>query len=553
MRPMTLPAIFLSSTVILLLWGHSPTLSARSLPVADLCSDLAAGHPSGRTHYFCDCGDGADAGCVPGNDAARGSVDAPRQSYEAARRSFERLPAGDTIAFCRGGAFQPGPENRWVNDRCRAEKRCVVRDYSAPWASGDLPAPIIHVGAGGRAFSLEDKGRSSHEEGYTFMHLDLRGSESDRGFFIYNDIDDVDICDMRIDGFKLGVHVAASNEKHDADSDGKNDRIRLVHSRISNSPGQGWLGSCDGCAIEHSYFENNGFAKPKFNHHIYLSGSNKAVARGMRVVGNELYRSAIVEGRCSGVSLVVHGQKEGLLIEGNLIREDLGAVARGCWGIAVDTGYRDHESFRNVVIRNNRIINVGSLSIGVNACVDCLIENNVIVQEQAVSGRHIAAPNRERREYDLPMSAVTIRNNSIYIGPDSGGVGIKLGEEGSGHRLVSNAIFYAGKNRWTCLEASLPASAYAAVGHNICAAPAIPNADWEMQGGRLHDWHAKTGLGMASQAIDPGFRSSSAPHDLSAANADSAIVGGGDPVHSSPYAIDGAKRDGAPDAGAFER
>ncbi|RKX36582.1 MAG: hypothetical protein DRP64_18415, partial [Verrucomicrobia bacterium] len=426
--------------------------AASALPATDVCSDVPQGHPNGRIHYFCDCAKGADPDCQPGSDATAGRAESPRRSYEAARRGFESMQAGDTVAFCRGGSFLQGLQNRWINDRCRADKRCVVRDYVPSWASGDEGAPIIRTGPDGRAFALENKGRSKHEEGYTFMNLDLQSTDGDRGFFLYNDIDDVDICNVSIDHFNIGVHVAGSNKKRSAGSDGKNDRIVLKHSRITNSPAQGWLGSCDDCAIENSYFENNGFAKPKFNHNIYLSDSNKAIAKGMRIVGNELYRSAILKGKCEGVSLVVHGQKDGLLIEDNLIREDLGAVGRSCLGIAVDTGYRNKEFFRNVVIRNNRIINVGPVSIGVTSCSSCLIENNVIVQEQPLNGRHIAAPNKKRASDDLPMTNITIRNNSIYVGPDSGGVGIKLAEEGQGHRVVSNAIFYAGTSRWACLD-----------------------------------------------------------------------------------------------------
>jgi len=547
-----LPAV-LAISATLVVCGNSTTAIADPLPIPEVCADVPMGHPSGRVRYFCDCGEGADSDCVPGSDGAAGVLATPRRSYEAARRTFEALQAGDTIAFCRGGAFMQSVGNRWVNARCQAENRCVVRDYVPTWASGDEGAPIIRTPSRGRAFSLDDKGRASQEEGYTFMNLDLRSKSGDRGFFIYNDIDDVDICNVSIDRFKIGVHVAGSNKKRKPGADGQNDRIVLKHSRITNSPGQGWLGSCDDCAIEDSYFENNGFEKPKFNHNIYLSDSNKRVAKGMRIVGNELYRSAILNGKCEGVSLVVHGQKDGLLIEGNLVREDVGAVGRGCWGIAVDTGYRSGESFRNVVIRNNRVINVGPVSIGVNACESCLIENNVIVQNQGLNGRHIAAPNRKRDADDLPMSHVTIRNNSIYVGANSGGIGIKLAEEGTGHRLANNAILYAGSERWACVDASLPASSYASVGHNVCAAPAKPGADWDMKGGRLADWQAKTSLGAGSRESDPGFRSTSAPHDLSAANASAAMVGAGDPGEASSTDIRGKARGANPDAGAYQR
>ena len=150
------------------------------------------------------------------------------------------------------------------------------------------------------------------------------------------------------------------------------------------------------------------------------------------------------------------------------------------------------------------------------------------------------------------MTNITIRNNSIYVGPDSGGVGIKVAEEGSGHRVVSNAIYYAGKERWSCLDVSLPTSSYDAVGHNVCGAPNISGFDWDMKGGALESWRAKTSLGSGSRQSDPGFKSMQAPHDLSAADANSAMLGAGDPEHSSDSGIAGKNRGETPDAGAFQ-
>jgi hypothetical protein len=524
---------------------------ASGLSNADVCSDVPQGHPSGRVHHFCDCGVGADPDCRPGSDTVSGTSTDPQRSYEAARSTFEGIAAGDTIAFCRGGSFLQERGNRWVNASCRAENRCVVRDYTPSWASGDEDAPIIRAREGSHAFALENGGRASHQEGYTFMNLDLRGRGKGYGFFVYNDMDDVDLCNVSIDGFKIGVSVSGSKEAR-PESDGKNDRIVLKRSRITNNSGQGWLGSCNGCTIEESYFENNGFDKPKFNHNIYISGSNKGVARGMRIVGNEVYRSAIVNGKCEGAPIVAHGEKAGLLIENNLVREDIGSAGRGCWGIAVDTAYSSAEAFTDVVIRNNRIINVGSVSIGVNSCSNCLIENNVIVQEQPFGGNHIAAPNRERAPDDHPMSKITIRNNSIYVGADSGGVGIKLGKEGHGHRVLSNAILYTGKNRWACFDLPLPSSSYDRVGHNVCGAPNSPSSDWILSKGSLEDWQKKTSHGAGSHRAAPGFTSVSPPYDLSAASARSAIVGAGDPAQSADVDIHGKKRGGTPDAGAFQ-
>ena len=112
-------------------------------------------------------------------------------------------------------------------------------------------------------------------------------------------------------------------------------------------------------------------------------------------MGNELYRSSwATTSSCAGTSLVVHGEHDNLLIEGNLVREDVGAAGQGCWGITVDPAYpNEAEGFTNVTVRGNTIINVGNTATGMESCADCVIENNVIVHEQDFQITGIAVPN----------------------------------------------------------------------------------------------------------------------------------------------------------------
>ena len=70
---------------------------------------------------------------------------------------------------------------------------------------------------------------------------------------------------------------------------------------------------------------------PVFNHNIYFSHGDNAIIRN-----NELYHATIINGLADGVSLVVHGHHDNVLIEGNYIHEDLGQVTGNAWGIAVD-------------------------------------------------------------------------------------------------------------------------------------------------------------------------------------------------------------------------
>ena len=124
-----------------------------------------------------------------------------------------------------------------------------------------------------------DGGTAQHDEGYLVMGLALRGPGSGSGIFFYNDVDDVMLCDLDVEGFALGVYAGGSNPPVDSSSDAKNARITLRNSRIANNSQQGWLGSCEGCAIEYNHFENNGFERDVLLHHIYVSGEGAQRAR----------------------------------------------------------------------------------------------------------------------------------------------------------------------------------------------------------------------------------------------------------------------------------
>jgi len=514
--------------------------------------DMGALGATGSVHYVCDCGAGADADCVPGDDANDGS-DAmhAQQSYDAARMAFGALAAGDTVALCRGGAFTAAGGNRWVNMSCRADTPCIVRPYDAPWASGDEAKPVIRLDGDGRVFAFEDGGDPDHDEGYALLDLDLEGSGQGWAVFVYNDADDITMCGLVLNNFSIGVHVGGSNAPVGGASDGRNARIVLRNSRVTNNEGQGWLGGCDGCAVEGSQFDNNGFGRAVFNHNIYFSGSDTGATTGMRAVGNDLYRSAVIDGTCQGVSLVVHGEHDGMLIEGNRVHEDVGAAGPGCWGIAVDTGYSEAEGFRDLTIRGNTVLNVGNTGIGIDACEDCVIENNVVVNEQDFGSTAIAVPDRDRDAADLLMTRVTVRNNSIYT--TSRGTGIRVEGEGAGHVVVSNAIYYAGAASFACFGLGLAQSSYGVVDNNVCVGPTASGFEWVQGMGDLAAWQGASSFDVSSAEVDPAFSSTTGPsYDLRPSDVSSPCVGGGHLTESSTTDITGAMRDSEPDVGAYE-
>ncbi len=500
-------------------------------------------------YYVCDCVSGADSNCVAGNDSAAGTAGAPWRSYEKARTTFGSIAAGDAIRFCSGGAWDVSGGDRWVNLNCTAANRCWVGDYTPSWASGDEGRPLIRRTDGADGFALEDGGDAEHEEGYVFENLDIRGSGSGSGFFLYNDIDDVEIRNVLIQGFDLGVHLAGSNacNASDPQCDGRNDRITLRDSTIVNNTSQGWLGASTGTQLLSNTFQNNG-STAVFDHNIYISGSADGQTSGIHVIGNRLYHSTIVNNECAAVSLVVHGRHDQLLIEGNEVWEDAGHAGQGCWGIAVDNGYSEAEGFTNVIIRGNKVRNVGNLAIGLGACANCLIENNIIFHEQNFGITAIAAPDRDLGTSDLPQDNIIVRNNSIYLGPNSGGTAISVSDMGDHHQIVGNAIAYAGtSSSFNCLNAPLGATAYDAIDYNVCGFSA---GEWADGVGNLTAWRA-LGWDTHSHAGDPGFADPS-HGDLSAASASARMVDNGHPTLSSPGDIDGHPRDARPDVGAYE-
>lgn len=521
------------------------------LTAAAVLTVVVPGSTEAATYHVCDCQAGADQDCRAGDDANGGTDPAaPWRTYDKAREMFGGLDAGDTIAFARGGAWE-SDGGRWVNGNSRAEEPVVITAYAPPWGSGDEPRPVLSFPSG-HGFGLLNGGNAEHHEGVVIEKLRLIGNTERNGVYLYNDIDDVLLDSLDITGFRIGVYLAGSNPPEPG-SDGRNDRLTLRNSRIADCPTQGFLGAGDGLVIEDCFFDNNGFDKAVFNHNIYISGASET-SQGIRILRNELYRSAVVDGQCAGVSLVVHGKHNDLVIEDNIVREDVGKARSGCWGIAVDPGYHKEEAFTNVVIRGNMVINVGSQAIGVTSCEDCLIENNVVIHQQPFRNTGIAVPDRERESDDLPTNRVRIRNNTVYAESDFHGTGIRLQGEGTGHLSVSNVVVYLGSSDdYNCYEYNLPASAYTAIDHNLAHAPNASGADWEDGSGGLASWQGTSGFDQNSRAADPGFPATvNEAADLAVPSAGSPLVDAGHPSLSAETDIGGAQRVAIADIGAFE-
>jgi len=401
--------------------------------------------------YVCD---------VNGNDEFDGQSETkPFKTYDKAIGNFNKLDAGGSLLFCRGGKFPANTQARLSNSSCSADKPCTIADYG----NESLPRPII-AAYGVHAFNFENGGAAKSDGGYVVKNLTIMAAEkSGAGIRLYNDVDDLTISNVHIEGFNIGVYAANANTAAEgSDSNEANDRIILKNSNIIKNLKIGFLGSCNDCLIEGNNFENNG-THPSLDHNIYLSGSKKH-KRGITIRNNTLYRSAIVDGLCQGVSLVGHGLLEDVLIENNVIKEDNGKVSNGCWGISIDPGYsKVDESFRNIVIRNNKIINVGGNAIGCASCEGVTIEGNEIIDEANKTTAGIKVPVRD--ENTVKSSNVIVKNNKVVLSHE-GATGIWVGGENVS-QIMGNEIILPINTRSDCIslnEASLKIN----ISTNIC-------------------------------------------------------------------------------------
>ncbi|SFK20694.1 right-handed parallel beta-helix repeat-containing protein [Methylophaga sulfidovorans] len=383
-------------------------------------------------YYFCDTGD----------DNNPGTVDKPMQTYAKATTLFNTMLPGSSINFCRGGQFVVDSTPRFYNSSCHKDAVCEIKDYG----DSNKPMPVILSLNGSSPFNFEDGGPSNADGGYVVRNISLISSGGGVGVRLSNEVNDTLIDNVYIDGFDIGVYFAGANKPANKLSNGSNDRIKLINSRIINSSKIGFLGTCNDCLIEKNTFERNG-SHGILDHNIYLSSASKA-STGITIRDNFLYKSSIVDGKCNGVSLVAHGVFHDLVITNNTVKEDAGKVSLACWGISVDTGYQQYEEyFKNVKITNNTLINVGGTAIGCASCDGLEITGNKIIDEGGILITGISVPVRD--EDSFKSSNVLIRNNKI-VSTTPKFSGIKIGGDNP-YEVSNNQIWQPENTTVECI------------------------------------------------------------------------------------------------------
>lgn len=519
-------------------------LSARA--AGAVCPHTA---PTGTIHYFCACGAGAQAGCVAGSDAANGLTPATaKQTFATAVALFGTMPAGDGIEFCNGGSWT-ATGTAWVNSSSTASSRAYVMPYTATWGGGGF-APIIITPTSTFSFSMSHGSTTSTPVGgYVFNGLHITGDGSTgEAFFIYNQVNDVEMCGNEIDNVSIGHDNSGGNQP-----EYHNSNLVFVQNYVHDCPGQGYLGIDDGTVVGENTFTNNGSARALLNHNIY--GGTRNTADGAIYRNNVLTKAAWTSGTgCQGASFTIHGTGiTNLTVTGNTVTEALGTIDPGCWGIAIAPGYPDvSESNTHVRIAGNIVGNVGNESIICGSCIDATIENNVAYNFQNVNDVMIKVPDDEATAApaDFLSDQVRVRNNSVAA---DRGTGIFLGNEGTHHTVVNNAIKITGTSGTrVCFNLNLSASAYDADDYNDCFV-AGTGGIWEgsTSTATRATWCTNRSADCNSKTTDPAFISLSSPYSLAVLGT-SPLVGAGNATYGATVDFSGVARGTPRDIGAYQ-
>lgn len=428
------------------------TPQALHAAAATACASMPL-RTTGTTYHFCDCQSGADSACVA--DAAYAGL-TPDQRWAQVVSTFNAMNAGDTVALCRGGAWAVSNGPQFYNSRCRAAadmkaaantSTCDIRDYSPSW--GGTAKPLINVTTGN--FAQFSPGPT---QGVRIMNLDLRTTGSGWGIWLYSgSFSDFFVCNNNFDGFSIAWNLQ-----------GEISRVTYKGNRVTNSHQDAFLGAANDLTMDANYFSGNGSTNA-LDHTIYVSEQEPVVtSSNLRIVNNEIYSGGAPN--CLGSIIVVHGPWQTGLIDNNIVDGRDGA-GPGCWGIAVAAGYAAQEFFRDFTISRNKIIGGGNGNIFVGEAPRTIIENNIVIANQAGFG--ITAPGWASSAEDDITTAINIRNNTIYfpVGTTSSSIGIGAGYEGTNHVIANNSIYFAGSGG-TCVSTPLGAGAYSFVGNNAC-------------------------------------------------------------------------------------
>jgi hypothetical protein len=512
-------------------------------------------YQSGTIHYYCDCGTGAEAGCAVGNNANSGLTPAlARRTIGQAATDFLSLSSGDTIALCKGGAFNTSATiTLGSSGRCATGVACNdFREYTPSTFTGTAK-PLINYSGGQQAIALSQY--SNETSGVRILNISLKGVGAGVGVFNFNQgshptTRDIVIGNVTIENFVVGIQFENSGPLGPANN------VVMTGNTLIGNLDMALLGIANNSSFSYNYLLNNG-NNTVFNHSIYLSANSPlGDTVNFDMIGNYIYGQS--SATCVGGSVIGHGNIDGLNVKDNWIEVSDADTTAQCWGLSFNSqdAYPNPEYFRNAVFSGNTIINGGNKGFDVSVCPGCVIENNVIIFN-AITADTVAIDTAV-----VPVdgggdvnNANIIRNNTVYFGPNTTGYGkrgIFLHQEGTGHIISNNVVYYEGTSgSVTCFDLPLASASYAFINNNHCFSKS--SLIWEASRGSLASWQNYTSsYGFDTNSIsgsDPLF--TNAPTDFKPAIG-SPLIGAGNNSYKSTVDKSGNARPSPPAIGAYE-
>lgn len=503
---------------------------------------------TGTIFYYCECGAGADAACIPGDNTVPSCTDPGHPCSTGAQAKFKSISGGQTVALCRGGSFS-FVATYTNNAACSANSTCDLRDYTDSRFTLADPAsqatrPLIY----GPIFRPNSYYTSASSAGFRFFNLQNKVGHPQLGSFTGGDanggapvaVNDVDICNVFFADMEMAVFMSPVDA-----------RWRIRNSQFARIGGNALLGACQSCEIDNNYFASSSYGDRDYRDHPIYVSAHRSTA-GMRITNNEVHGCpSPAKAPSTGTPLiVVHGNTSGLVIENNLIQcdhpEAIPTSSMGGpqnqFGIQVNSGgYAEPEAFPRTIIRRNRVI-ANATGIEIDMAPDSIVEANVVELMPRYPGYGIEV--KSSKASPATTNAI-VRNNTVYApaaaNPWYTGISVRAGASlPSGATVTNNVVFGATASQVRCFD--LQSMSYGLLSNNAC------NGTWN------------TTLDTNRIALS-GSPFAVVGSDYTPA-ADSPLVAAGTPASYSALACgnvgwspmdSGKLRDAPPDVGAFER
>lgn len=387
--------------------------------------------------YYCKCDTGAHASCPvsAGSDALDGTTAANAKSTPPTATELSNAAAGTTHYFCQGGAWTGLSTYVVQNNNVTRTQPLTLTTY-AP-ASGATGRPIFEwLNTQAEGFVLGFFNNDSDHGGYTLDGIEFRraGSAGGEGLKLFGQASYVLYNNIKVTNWANGMVPSTSQGVH---------HVTLRNSLVQLNVQNGIIGNVDDFLIESNTFDQNNYDGSGGEHAIYIGGCE--ARNRVTIRRNTFTNNSVTGGQCTSGNITTRGGNTvGLTVEENDIEVPYGNDS--CYGISVIDGYPAcTEHVENLVVRGNTVKNVGSNSIAVLLCTNCLIENNRVIRDSASNtGLHTAIsvgnPSTPEDAAVSPATGATIRNNSIYIASGSlAGSGISV-SAGSGHKVLNNVV-----------------------------------------------------------------------------------------------------------------